>query len=141
MLDRAISIAACAHEGQFDKGGQPYILHCLAVMMKVPEQYRVAAVLHDTLEDTAVTEEFLRQERFLEDDIHIVKLLTKQEGQSYEQYLAGVMTHKGAMIVKMADLEHNSDIRRLKGVTEKDFQRMRKYHSAYLMLKKELERW
>lgn len=64
-LERAIAIAARAHEGQVDKAGMPYILHPLRVMLAVrtPEE-RIVAVLHDVLEDTAVSIEDLRAEGF-----------------------------------------------------------------------------
>ena len=58
MLDRAISIVAQAFEGKYDKGGHPYVLHCLRVMDKMPkddEELRCAAVMHDLLEDTSGT--------------------------------------------------------------------------------------
>jgi len=49
--------------------------------------------------------------------------------------LAKVMSNPDAIRVKLADLRHNSDIRRLKGVTEKDIKRIEKYHKMYLILK------
>ena len=52
-LEKAISIAAQAHDGQRDKAGAPYILHPLRVMMKMTtESERITAVLHDLIEDT-----------------------------------------------------------------------------------------
>lgn len=56
-------------------------------------------------------------------------------GETEEEYLAKVMSNKDAIIVKLADLRHNSDIRRLKGVTEKDVRRIEKYHRMYLTLR------
>jgi hypothetical protein len=70
--------------------------------------------------------------------IDAVRLLTKQRGQSYEEYKEGVFSSKDAMIVKMADLTHNTDIRRLKGVTPKDIERMTKYHTFFLEIKAKL---
>ena len=66
-LERAIAIAAMAHEGQVDKAGMPYVLHPLRMMLSVdtPEA-RMAAVLHDVVEDTAVTLDQLRAEGFPE---------------------------------------------------------------------------
>jgi hypothetical protein len=49
-----------------------------------------------------------------------------------------VKANKDAVKVKMADLRHNSDIRRLKGVTDKDVARIAKYHKFYLELASEL---
>ena len=50
-----------------------------------------------------------------------------------------LMTRKDSILVKLADLRHNSDIRRLKGLTEKDFTRMQKYHRMYIALSERLE--
>jgi hypothetical protein len=55
-------------------------------------------------------------------------------GQSYDQYKQEVMANEDAMRVKMSDLRHNTDIRRLKGVTEKDIARLAKYNQFYLEL-------
>ena len=51
-LQRAISIAVEAHEGQIDKGGNPYILHPLRVMMSLRTvDEMIVGVLHDVVED------------------------------------------------------------------------------------------
>ena len=57
--------------------------------------------------------------------------LTKQPGQTYDEYKACVFASTDAMQVKMADLRHNSDIRRLKGVTDRDVARIAKYMKFY----------
>ena len=62
-LEEAISLAVEAHRGQRDKAGQPYILHPIRVMMRCrTEAERIAAVLHDVVEDTEWTLERLREE-------------------------------------------------------------------------------
>jgi guanosine-3',5'-bis(diphosphate) 3'-pyrophosphohydrolase len=64
-LERAIAIAAEAHAGQLDKADQPYILHPLRVLLRVSsESERIAAVLHDVVEDTPVTLALLAAEGF-----------------------------------------------------------------------------
>lgn len=58
MLSKMLVIATNAHAGQFDKGGKPYILHCLAVMNLLDssdEELLCIAVGHDVIEDTAIT--------------------------------------------------------------------------------------
>ena len=51
-LERAVAIAATAHEGQRDKADAPYILHPLRVMLRLTsEAERITAVLHDVVED------------------------------------------------------------------------------------------
>jgi len=51
-LEKAIKIALEAHIGQVDKGGNPYILHPLRVMLSLnSEEERIVGVLHDVVED------------------------------------------------------------------------------------------
>ena len=53
-LEKAIKIAVEAHTGQVDKGGNPYILHPLRVMLSLDlEEERIVGVLHDVVEDCA----------------------------------------------------------------------------------------
>ena len=62
MLNKAIILSARAHEGQVDKGGNPYILHPLRVMMNCEgEAERICALLHDVVEDTDITLEELKR--------------------------------------------------------------------------------
>lgn len=138
MLSKAILIATNAHDGQFDKGGAPYILHPLKVMhytRSVDPEILAIAVMHDVVEDTKVTYKDLRDVGITERVIEGVRALTKVPGETYEEYKARVKMNPDARIVKMADLRHNSDIRRLKGVTQKDIARIAKYHEFYLELK------
>lgn len=138
ILATAIAIAAQKHISQKDKGGNPYILHPLKVMyyLKSDDQELMAiAALHDVVEDTDTTYEELLSLGMTERVIAALKLLTKQPGQTAEEYITGIKTNIDAVLVKMADLRHNSDIRRLKGVTEKDIIRTQKYHKMYEDLK------
>jgi GTP diphosphokinase / guanosine-3',5'-bis(diphosphate) 3'-diphosphatase len=142
LLSKAIHLATNAHHGQFDKGGNPYILHVFAVMnlLENPdEELQCIALLHDVIEDTKTTFSELREAGFTERVIAAVNLLTKHRGQSYEEYQAGVFSNIDAMKVKRADLTHNSDIRRLKGISEKDIERMAKYHRFYLEIQSKLQ--
>jgi (p)ppGpp synthase/HD superfamily hydrolase len=142
MLDKMLLIVTNAHHGQFDKGGNPYILHPLKVMHYLKtddEELMCMALGHDVIEDTNVTYKDLRDAGISERVIAAIKCLTKQPGQTLEEYKDVVFSNTDAMKVKMADLRHNSDIRRLKGVTEKDMARMAKYHMFYLEIKARLE--
>lgn len=144
ILSKAIQIAVEAHADQFDKGGNPYILHPLKVMhytKSTDEELLAIAVLHDTVEDCKwVTWKYLLEQGMTPRVIAALICLTKQAGQDYETYKNAVKSNKDAMIVKMADLRHNSDIRRLKGVTEKDIARVAKYQRFYLELEQELQK-
>jgi (p)ppGpp synthase/HD superfamily hydrolase len=136
LLERAIEIALRAHAGQKGKDGSPYILHPLRVMTRMgTDEERMAAVLHDVVEDSEVTFEDLRKAGFPEEVLTTVKLLTHEEGVSYEDYVQRLKPHSMARRIKLADLEDNSDIRRLSGIEERDIERLRKYHRAWQILR------
>ena len=137
MLSKAILIATNAHDGQFDKVVTT-IMHPIRVMhytRSTDPEILAIAVMHDVVEDTKVTYKDLRDAGMSERVIEGVRDLTKVPGETYEEYKARVKMNPDARIVKMADLRHNSDIRRLKGVTQKDIARIAKYHEFYLELK------
>jgi (p)ppGpp synthase/HD superfamily hydrolase len=141
MLDKMLVIVTNAHHGQFDKGGTPYILHPLKVMHYLKsddEELQCMALGHDVVEDTKVTYKDLRDAGISERVIEGIRALTKVPGETLDEYKARVFANKDAMMVKRADLRHNSDIRRLKGVTHKDLERMAKYHLFYLEIGAEL---
>lgn len=138
LLAKAIALASEKHMGQFDKAGMPYILHVLKVMhyLKTDDlELMSIAVMHDLVEDTDVTFADLYDYGFSERVVSAIKLLTKMRGQTAKEYLEGVKSNKDTIRVKLADLRHNSDIRRLKGITDKDVARMKKYHEMYLELR------
>lgn len=145
MLSAALVIATNAHAGQFDKGGKPYILHPLAVMgllgskYRDEELYQVIAVLHDVIEDTSVTYKDLSDAGISDRAIDAIRALTKLPGQTLDEYKSGLYNNIDAMIVKLADLTHNTDIRRLKGISEKDLARMAKYQQMYFEISQNLE--
>jgi (p)ppGpp synthase/HD superfamily hydrolase len=141
MLGTMLVIATNAHSGQVDRGGAPYILHPLKVMHYLKsddEELMCMALGHDVIEDTSVTYRDLRDAGISERVITGIKALTKVPGQTYEEYKEGVFACEDAMRVKLADLRHNTDIRRLKGVTEKDIVRMAKYHLFFMEIKAKL---
>ena len=145
ILSRALLLATNAHNGQFDRAGEPYIMHVLTVMQLldpsvVDEELRCIAVLHDTVEDTKTTFQDLRDIGMTDRVVEGVRAMTKMNGQTYEEYKEGVFANIDAMYVKMADLTHNSDIRRLKGISEKDIERTAKYHRFFLEIKSKLEK-
>ena len=142
MLGKMLVIATNAHAGQFDKGGNPYILHPLKVMHYLKtddEELMCIALGHDVIEDTPVTYQELRDAGISERVIAGIRSLTKQPGQTYAEYKESVFANPDAMQVKMADLRHNTDIRRLKGIKEKDIERMVRYQQFYMEIKQRLE--
>ena len=137
MLSKMLIIMVNAHAGQFDKGGNPYALHPLKVMHYLKsddEELMCIALGHDVIEDTSVTYLDLRNAGISERVIDAVRALTKVPGQTYDEYKANVFSNVDAMRVKLCDLRHNTDIRRLKGVTDKDIARVAKYHLFYAEL-------
>ncbi|MGZ7118218.1 MAG: HD domain-containing protein [Methanobacterium sp.] len=134
MLSVMLRICATAHEGQYDKSGQPYFLHCLKVMRLLKtddEELMCIALAHDLLEDTKTTIKYLQEQGFSERVISGIVAMTKQRGQSYEEYKEAIKQNTDAILVKIADLTHNSDIRRMKEVNQKDFDRVVKYRQFY----------
>ncbi len=137
MLSIAISITAKAFEGEMDKGGKPYILHCLRVMNSVihlGDDYACVAVMHDLLEDTAYSAQDLYDLGFNAVVVNNVVAMTHIKGMPYSDYVMEISKFLIATEVKKADLKDNSDITRLKGITEKDTKQMEKYHKAYMFL-------
>ena len=142
-LGLAISIAAKAFENKVDKSGVPYILHCLTVMNKVRhlgEDVMICGILHDIVEDSDENSEInytfakLTELGFSDKVVGILHLLTHNKETPYDEYIKAIAVSKEATAIKMADLEHNSDITRLKGLRKKDIDRIEKYHRAYVYL-------
>lgn len=138
MLSKMLVLATNKHNGQFDKAGNPYILHPLKVMYYLKtddEDLQCIALGHDLIEDTDTTYVELKQLGFSDRVIEAIATLTKVRGETFDEYKERVKRNKDAILVKMQDLRHNSDIRRLKGITEKDIRRIEKYHKFYMELK------
>lgn len=141
MLYRAMDIAKQAHWGQKDKGGNPYIEHPMAVMRMVGGgDDAVVALLHDVVEDSNVDVAFLRAEGFSESVLFAVECITRNKGESYDDYLQRLILSDVAIRVKIADMKHNSDLNRIKNPTQKDINRAKKYEEkiAYLESLKDL---
>lgn len=134
-LELAITIATSAHRGQTDKGGKPYILHPLRVMMALEsEAEQIVGVLHDVVEDTTVVLPQIRYE-FGDRIAAAVDALTKRDGEGYDDYLERVKADDIATAVKLADLKDNSDLNRLgRAPDEGDRKRFNKYLRARAIL-------
>ncbi len=136
-IERAIEIAARAHAGQVDKAGAPYIFHPLRLMLAVQLPYeRMAAVLHDVVEDTTVTLADLVNEGFPSEVIDAIDSLTKREGEGRLDAAERAAGNPIARVVKLADVTDNMDLTRIAEPTEKDYQRLEEYRQV----KRRLER-
>ncbi|MFT2211463.1 GTP pyrophosphokinase [Rhizobium giardinii] len=135
-LDTAIKIATDAHAGQVDKGGQPYILHPLRVMLSVEtEDERIVAVLHDVVEDTNITANDLYWIHGFKPAIMIaVVALTRGKNEDYFDFIRRCVENPLARAVKIADIRDNLDPRRLLSDDPNGPTRRQKYRLALAML-------
>lgn len=137
MLEKAIIVAVSAHQGQVDKGGNPYILHPLAVMLSLKDEVeRICAVLHDVIEDTDITLEYLKNEGFSNEVLTALDALSRRKDESYDEFIDRIINNKIACHVKLADLKHNMDLSRIKQPSQKDYDRIKKYQKAVKALSK-----
>lgn len=137
QLEKAISIALKAHAGVEDKSGRPYILHPLTLMLQMEsEEQMITAVLHDVVEDSDVTLDDLAQAGFSTRVLQALELLTHDKGEMlYLDYVAAVASNPLARAVKLADLRHNMDVRRLPPeLSKRDLERLATYRLAWEML-------
>lgn len=134
-MEQAIQIAVCAHHGQRDKAGQPYILHPLRVMLRMQTNVaRIVAVLHDVVEDSDWTLERLRQAGFTPEMVGAVDALTKRPGELYQDAIQRAAENQVARRVKLADLADNLNVARLTTMTQNDAERMARYRQAWEFL-------
>lgn len=135
LYDKALQIAIQAHREQKDKSGREYVMHPIRVAERCKDpRAKIVALLHDTIEDSSVTTEYLSSEGFPDDIINSVLSVTKREGETYDDFVHRAAENVVGRAVKIADLEDNMDIRRLKEITDDDIARLRKYLRAWQYL-------
>ena len=136
LLEKALAIATKAHAGQTDKAGAAYIFHPIRVSCRCfTDEEKIVALLHDTIEDTNVTADYLLSEGFPRNIVDSILSVTRNENESYEDFIKRCHLNPIGRQVKLHDLEDNMDISRLPQVTEKDLARLNKYIEAYRYLK------
>jgi (p)ppGpp synthase/HD superfamily hydrolase len=134
-LERAIELAARAHAGQVDKAGQPYILHPLRLMLAVRTPHeRLAAVLHDIVEETPTAFADLEAEGFAPEVVAAVRALTKHAGEARIDAARRAAADPVARAVKLADVTDNMDLSRIAEPTAKDFARLKEYEQVRAIL-------
>ena len=146
-LEKAIKIAVEAHTGQVDKGGNPYILHPLRVMLSLnSKEERIVGVLHDVVEDCeGWTWDRLKDQGCSDEIIEALKSVSKtleEEKQfkemddpnkkmdHYLQFIKRAKANKIGRHVKAADIRDNLDISRIDDITERDINRLNRYQNA-----------
>lgn len=137
-LDQAISIATKAHSGQVDKAGQSYILHPLRIMFKFQtETEMIVAVMHDVIEDSNTTSKDLINFGFSNTIVNAIDCLTRMKDESYDDFISRLSKNDLAKRIKVEDIKDNLDLTRLDVVTDRDLQRVEKYHRALMLLTKD----
>ena len=142
-LENAIALAAKHFAGITDKSGQPYILHCIRVMMGVDSlDAKMVGVLHDLVEDTPVTLDDLRSHGFSDPVLCGVDLMTHRSETSYQDYVIRLRENELARQVKLSDLRDNLSLDRvlLRGDRfQRDLSRVGKYVATYRFLVDEID--
>ena len=134
-LKRAVEIAHIAHEGQQDRAGRPYIFHPVRVMRRVNSEFeKMAALLHDVVEDSNVTLDDLKREGFPPEVVAAVAALTKLPGESRLDAAKRAAVDPIARRVKLADNADNMNIKRIPNPTAKDFARLHEYEQVRAIL-------
>lgn len=147
----ALKLCHKLHEEQVDKCGQPYWIHPFTVAMRGFTRYdsnlsyAIVGLLHDVPEDTGMSVEALTTLIELTDEeIEALKLLTRQDGVSYDEYINSIVESNNeiAIVVKLDDLLHNGNLNRFTeagiDISEKDKKRADKYTAAFYKLHNKL---
>lgn len=113
-LDDALALVVAKFHGVTDKAGQPYILHCLRVMLGVSGSFaQQVAIMHDLVEDTDVTIADLRTLKFSDEVVEAVALVTHLHTDTYTDYVVRLKANAIARQVKIADLHDNYSLGRV----------------------------
>lgn len=131
----ALRICFEAHANQLDKSGIPYVFHPFHVAEQMQTEDEVCvALLHDVVEDTDLTLYDLRAAGMNDEVLAAIALLSHDPAVPYLEYVASVGENALARRVKVEDLRHNCDLARLDAPTERDYERVKKYHKALEVL-------
>ena len=138
MTKKAMRIAFDAHKDQVDKTGLPYIFHPFHLAEQMKDEVSVCvALLHDVAEDTAITFQDMAAQGISGEVIDALRLLTHDASVPYMDYVRGIKESGNAVAVavKLADLQHNSDVSRLDKIDERMSALFQKYKKAMDLLR------
>lgn len=154
-IQAAYDLAKKAHHNQADKLGKPYFSHpeAVATIIQTSPSFLnlknsdktdaiIVALLHDTIEDTNITPDFLLAEGFSPKTVNRVLLLTFDKAQSREDYYRSILTDEVARAVKVADVAHNCMKSRMENLSDEQQVRLKeKYIKAlsFILLASELD--
>lgn len=135
LTKKALNISFNAHKEQVDKSGMPYVYHPYRIAEQMEDEYSTCvALLHDVIEDTNITLGDLEKEGFPQEVLEAIGLMTHDDDTPYFEYIKQIKSNPIATVVKLADLQDNSNFERLDKVEIKDLQRLEKYREAKRML-------
>ena len=153
---KAYNLAKEAFKDKVDKGGHPYFDHLTRVCNNISDEKKlkctifdttlnlwyekaeIVAILHDYIEDTEATLDDLRQEGFDDEIVNAIDAISRKDKELYMEFIDRVSDNALARLVKKYDLEDNMNILRLKEITDKDLQRIKKYWYAWKYLNGEI---
>ena len=129
LIYKALEIVTILFENDTDKGGHPYMLHIMYVYKHVSSlDEKVIALLHDVIEDKDVSKEDLLEVGFPKFIVDDVVMLTRVKPTDYKDYIDNIIKNGSirALHVKLADVENNLDISRIKNPSMSDYERLEK---------------
>ena len=129
LIYKALEIVTTLFENDTDKGGHPYMLHIMYVYKHVSSlDEKVIALLHDVIEDKDVSKEDLLEVGFPKFIVDDVVMLTRVKPTDYKDYIDNIIKNGSirALHVKLADVENNLDISRIKNPSMSDYERLEK---------------
>ncbi|MDO7904869.1 GTP pyrophosphokinase [Paenibacillus sp. JX-17] len=130
-ITQAVMLAAHYHDGQTDKGGNPFVFHPLRLMLKaLSEEEQVIAILHDLIEDTSITISELERRGFNSEVTAAVEALSRGEHESYDDFIRRIKKNTLARRVKILDLQDNVEMVRHKDLDAQREKQLRKYSRA-----------
>lgn len=142
FLDKAIEFAHEVHKNEKDKGGNPYILHPLAVsdMLEDPID-KAIAVLHDVVESDPTSMKKLEDMNAPVEVLDAIKLLTRNLEDSYMDYILKLAESRNirAIRVKLADISHNTSEERMRNIVNVSLDKAKSLEKRYNKAKGVLE--
>lgn len=140
---KALELAMILFKNDTDKGGHPYAIHLSYIYSHVDTiEQKIIALLHDVIEYNKATKEELLDIGFSKKIVDDVAVLSRGKKVTYNSYIDKLLKEASfdALHVKMADLENNMDLTRIKNPTVDDYERVEKrYTPAYEKIRNKLE--
>lgn len=135
LLEKAYKLCLEKHAGQTDKVGKPYFMHPFRVAERCDTmEQKIVALLHDTIEDTDVTPEFLIAEGYPQEIVDGILAVTRRDDEDYYEFIKRASENSIGKVVKIHDLEDNMDIRRLESIDDRMKERLNRYIRSYRFL-------